>query len=117
MSSHSVNFAFCAVVRRGLWFYIDCTLSFLWCRITNEEKDVLIADLVSGLTNNGPSAVQVAYEMLCGPATALRGTVDMDMVAHLSDFADQCGVLLLSRGNREHESRREEDKKDDAKSC
>ena len=62
-------------------------------RITSEEKDILIADIVSGLTTHRPSMVQVAYEMLCTSIAALEEDT-ADMVAHLSDFADQCGVIL-----------------------
>jgi len=90
-------------------------LFILWRRISNKEKDVLIADLVTGLSVSGSSVVQVAYEMLCGPAAALRDTDDM--AAHLSDFADQCGVLLRSRGARTQESNPREDEKNSARSC
>lgn len=78
----------------------------LVCRLTKEEKDALIADMVSGLAAHGSSKVLVAYEMMCGPAAAPQGTGDM--AACLSDFCDQCKLIVYSEAGAAGRRAREE---------
>ncbi len=65
-------------------------------RITEGEKDALIADIVTCLAQDERSStVETAYDLLCGSAADLAAE-DIDMEEHLSDFADQCISLLRS---------------------
>lgn len=63
------------------------------CRLTKEEKELLLSSVISSLAQNKASLVEVAYEMLYAYPVHEEEHIDEEK-AHLNNFADQCRVIL-----------------------
>jgi hypothetical protein len=85
-------------------YYVLCCV----CRITQEDRELLIADVITSLAQDRSSRVETAYEMLYAlPAFELqvdgdgssrgdggKGNVSSERDELLMDFAAQCYIVL-----------------------
>lgn len=69
------------------------TCLFMHLRLSKDDRELLIADVVSSLAQDKSSLVEVAYEMLYAYPVHENEQLEEE-TAHLSDFADQCDVIL-----------------------
>lgn len=65
--------------------------------ITQDEKETLLADMLSSVKQDKDSMVETAYDILCGPDDAKNNNDDFDLGMHLAEFGDQCRAQLKMR--------------------
>lgn len=76
-----------------MFYFSDVFALYMRNRLSKEDRELLIADVVSCLAQDKSSLVEVAYEMLYAYPVHENEQLEEEK-AHLSNFADQCDVIL-----------------------